>query len=246
MFGLETIQIVMLIVSALIVGFSKAGIQGATMPAVAMMALIFGGKESAGIMLPMLIVGDLVAIFKYGKQGTMRDVVRLMPITVVGIVLGAIIGEQLDDSQFKFLLGVIVLICLILLVVRQLSKKSVSIPDNKLYHWFVGATSGFSSMVGNAAGPIFNVYLLAQDLKKTTMIGTTAWFFFLVNLIKVPFHIFMWGTINTETIKYTVVALPFIGLGALVGIWIIRNISEKWYRYLVMLMTAVAAIRLLL
>ena len=246
MFGLETVQIVMLIVSALIVGFSKAGIQGATIPAVAMMALIFGGQESAGIMLPMLMVGDLVAIFKYGKQGNVKDVMRMMPAAVIGIILGAIIGEQLDDAQFKFLLGVIVLICLILLVVNQLRKKSITLPDNKFYHWFVGAISGFSSMVGNASGPIFNVYLLAQNLKKTTMIGTTAWFFFLVNLIKVPFHVFMWGTINTETIKFTVVAIPFIGLGALVGIWIVKNISEKWYRYLVMLMTAVAAIRLLL
>ncbi|HJA89736.1 MAG TPA: sulfite exporter TauE/SafE family protein, partial [Candidatus Jeotgalibaca merdavium] len=69
MFGLETIEVLMLVLAAVIVGFSKAGIQGATIPAVAMLALIFGGKESAGIMLPMLIVGDLVAIFKYGKQG---------------------------------------------------------------------------------------------------------------------------------------------------------------------------------
>lgn len=244
MFGLTTIELVMLVVSALIVGFSKAGIQGATIPAVAMLALIFGGKESSGIMLPMLIMGDLVAIFKYGRQGSLKDILRLMPATVLGIIGGAVIGSHLNDAQFKALMGVIVLICLVLLILRQMKAQAVELPDNKLIHWGVGIVSGFSSMVGNAAGPIFNVYVLAKNLKKANMIGTTAWFFFLMNLLKVPFHVFMWGTITWDTMKYTTFALPFIGLGALGGIWIIKNISEKWYRRLIMLTTAIAAVRL--
>lgn len=246
MLGLGAVEWGMLILSALIVGFSKAGIQGATIPAVAMMAIIFGGKESAGIMLPMLMVGDLVAIFKYGKKGNMRDVLRLMPIAIIGIILGALVGGQLDDSQFKFLLGVIVLVCLLLLVTKQIKKQSVDLPDNKMIHWLVGMTSGFSSMVGNAAGPIFNVYILAQNLNKEKMIGTTAWFFFLMNALKVPFHVLLWDTIGFETLKYTAVAVPFIGIGALAGIWIIQNISEKWYRRLIIVMTVVAAVRLLM
>ena len=107
-------------------------------------------------------------------------------------------------------------------------------------------TSGFSSMVGNAAGPIFNVYILAQNLNKEKMIGTTAWFFFLMNALKVPFHVLLWDTIGFETLKYTAVAVPFIGIGALAGIWIIQNISEKWYRRLIIVMTVVAAVRLLM
>lgn len=245
MFGLEIIEIVMLAVGALIVGFSKAGIQGATIPAVAMLAIIFGGKESAGIMLPMLIVGDLVAIFKYGKQGRMRDVLKLMPATILGIVWGSLIGNYLNDQQFKFIMGIIVLVCLILLIIRHLQQKVVELPDNKFLHWFVGIISGFSSMVGNASGPIFNVYILAQNLQKASMIGTTAWFFFLMNLLKVPFHVFLWGTITWDTMKYTAFSLPFIGIGAVIGIWIIHNISEKTYKYLIMFTTAIAAIRLL-
>ena len=246
MFGLETIEVLMLVLAAVIVGFSKAGIQGATIPAVAMLALIFGGKESAGIMLPMLIVGDLVAIFKYGKQGNIRDVVKLMPSAIVGIVLGSIIGNRMNDQQFKFILGIIVLICLLLLVVRHFQKQVVELPDNRLLHWFVGVVSGFSSMVGNASGPIFNVYILAQNLKKESMIGTTAWFFFLMNILKVPFHIFSWGTITMDTMKYTLFSVPFIGIGALIGIWMIRHISETTYKYVIMVMTAITAIRLLL
>lgn len=244
MFGLDFFEIVMLMVSALIVGFSKAGIQGATIPAVAMMAIIFGGKDSAGIILPMLIVGDLVAIFKYGEKGNIRDVLKLIPAAVVGIVAGAVVGSWINDAQFKILIGVIVIVCVILLAIREFQKKTIPLPDNVFLKTAVGIVSGFSSMIGNAAGPIFNVYILAQNLKKETMIGTTAWFFFLMNLLKLPFHIFMWGTIDFETVKYTGFALPFIALGAWGGIWIVKHISEKTYRSLIIIMTAITAVRL--
>lgn len=244
MFGLNTIEVVMLAASALIVGFSKAGIQGATIPAVAMMALIFGGKDSAGIILPMLIVGDLVAIFKYGKMGNIKDVLKLIPATVLGIILGAIVGTWINDAQFKFLIGIIVMLCVVLLAQRELKKTSLALPDNVLLKAFVGIVSGFSSMIGNAAGPIFSVYILALNLKKETMIGTTAWFFFLMNIIKLPFHIFLWGTIDVETVKYAGFAIPFIALGALGGIWIINHISDRWYRRIIIVMTAITAMRL--
>lgn len=246
MFGLDVIEIIMLVVSALIVGFSKAGIQGATIPAVAMMAIIFGGKDSSGIILPMLMVGDLVAIMKYGKQGTIRDVLKLIPAAVVGIIAGALVGTWINDGQFKMLIGIIVIICVILLAIRESQKRTIPLPDNPFLKGGVGVISGFSSMIGNAAGPIFNVYILAQNLKKETMIGTTAWFFFLMNILKLPFHIFLWGTITLETAKYTLFAIPFIAIGAWGGIWIVKNISEKTYRRLIIVMTAITAIRLFL
>lgn len=244
MLGLTGLEIGMMIVAAIIIGFSKTGIQGATIPAVALVAIIFGGKASSGIMLPMLMFGDLIAIYQYGKQGKFSDVLKLLPATVVGIVLGAITGNYLDDRQFKMLMGIIVMVCLALLIHREVTKRVLRVPDHPVLHLGVGAISGFSSMVGNAAGPIFNVYLLTQELTKNTMIGTTAWFFFLMNLIKLPFHIFMWGTITWSTFRYTLIMIPFLALGAVLGIKLVRKINEVWYKRIIMLMTAVAALRL--
>lgn len=229
MFELDVFEIIMLATSALIVGFSKAGIQGATIPPVAMMALIFGGKNSSGIMLPMVIVGDLIAIFKYGKKGNIADVLKLIPASIVGVVAGAI-----------------VILCIILLIVREYQQEAIVLPDNPLIKGAVGTLSGFSSMIGNAAGPIFNVYILTQQLKKESMIGTVAWFFFLVNLIKLPFHIFLWGTINSDTVKFTVFSIPFIVVGALVGIWLIKRINDVWYRRFIIIVTVLTALRLIL
>lgn len=246
MLGLQGIEIGMLIAAAIIIGFSKAGIQGATIPAVALLAIIFGGKESVGIMLPMLLVGDLVAIKKYGKQANTKDILRLLPPTILGVIVGAFLGNRMDDSQFKFLMGIILMVCLILLVFRSKTKRANALSENRPLRWVVGMVSGFSSMVGNSAGPIFSVYILAQNLQKKTMIGTAAWFFFIMNMIKVPFHIFLWKTITLETVKYAIFALPFIGLGAIAGIWIIRHINESWYRRIIILTTAIASVRLLL
>jgi hypothetical protein len=163
---------------------------------------------------------------------------------VIGIAVGAVTGNYLDDKQFKALLGIVVLICLGLLVYREVAKRVLPLPKNRFFHWMVGAVSGFSSMVGNAAGPIFNVYLLSQDLTKNKMIGTTAWFFLLMNVVKLPFHIFMWGTVTWGTLSYMVLMIPFIAFGSWMGIRFVRKINETWYKRIIMIMTAIAATRL--
>jgi len=244
MLGLTGLEMGMMIVAAVIIGFSKTGIQGATIPAVALVAVIFGGKPSAGIMLPMLMFGDFLAIYQYGKQGKFSDVLKLLPAAVVGVILGAVTGNYLDDKQFKMLMGIIVFACLALLIHREVTKRVLTVPDHPVFHWGVGAISGFSSMVGNAAGPIFTVYLLTQKLTKNRMIGTTAWFFFLINIVKLPFHIFMWQTITWETFRYTLLMIPFIAVGAVLGTKFVRKINEIWYKRIIMMMTAIAAIRL--
>ena len=245
MLGLTVDQMVLLIGAAVIIGFSKTGITGATLPAVAMIAYTFGGKSSSGIMLTMLIAGDLVAIYNYSKYGKLKDVMKVLPPAVIGISLGAIIGNYLNDAQFKLLMGIIVAICLILLIYKELAKKSFKVPQNKYFHTAVGIISGFASMVGNAAGPIFTLYMLSLSFEKNKFIGTSAWFFLIVNIIKVPFHVFLWKTISFDTLKYTGIMLPFILLGALLGIYFVKRINEKHYKILVIIITAIAAVRLM-
>src|SRR5690606_9274637 len=121
-------------------------ISGATLPAIAMVAFTFGGKLSSGIMLTMLIVGDLVGVYYYGKFGKLKDVLRTLPYAILGVVLGALVGSTLNDAQFKFLLGIIVIICLVLLVYMEFAGKCMKVPDNILFSVLVGIVCGFSSM----------------------------------------------------------------------------------------------------
>jgi uncharacterized membrane protein YfcA len=246
MFGLTDFQIFLLIGAAIIIGFSKTGIPGATLPAVAMVAYSFGGKLSSGIMLTALIAADIPAICTYGKYGKFKDVMRVLPPAVAGIILGAVVGNYLNDYQFKLLMGLIVVACLVLLIYREAAKKTLQVPQSKWFHIAVGVLAGFATMVGNAAGPIMSVYLLSLSFEKNRFIGTAAWFFFTVNLLKVPFHIFMWETITLETIKYTGLMIPFILVGALLGVLFVKRINEQIYKRLVIAVTVIAAFRLMI
>ncbi len=197
-------------------------------------------------MLTLLIIADIPAVLKYGRFGKPKDMLRLLPPALLGIILGAIVGDWLDEGQFKLLMGLMVLVCLLLILYGQIFKKEIKAPDNKLFHIIIGVLSGFSSMVGNAAGPIFSLYLISMSFDRNKFIGTAAWFFFTVNLIKLPFHIFMWGTITGTSFKYTLAMVPFILLGAIVGIYLIKRIKEKHFQMAVSFMTALAALYLMI
>ncbi|NLH58229.1 MAG: sulfite exporter TauE/SafE family protein [Clostridiales bacterium] len=242
----DFISLLLLVAAAILIGFSKTGILGASLPAVAMITYSFDAKVASGFMLTLLIIADIPAVLKYGRFGKPKDMLRLLPPALLGIILGAIVGDWLDEGQFKLLMGLMVLVCLLLILYGQIFKKEIKAPDNKLFHIIIGVLSGFSSMVGNAAGPIFSLYLISMSFDRNKFIGTAAWFFFTVNLIKLPFHIFMWGTITGTSFKYTLAMVPFILLGAIVGIYLIKRIKEKHFQMAVSFMTALAALYLMI
>ncbi len=96
-------------------------------------------------------------------------------------------------------------------------------------------------MVGNLAGSIMALYLLSMRLPKNEYIGTAAWFFLVINLFKVPFHVFSWQSIDLNSFLLNLLGLPFIALGAYMGIVIVKRISDTHYRYFIIAMTAIAA-----
>ena len=88
-------------------------------------------------------------------------------------------------------------------------------------------------MVGNAAGPIMSIYFLSMGFEKNKFIGTAAWFFLFVNVVKVPFHIIFWKTINFDTLLFDLTLFPMILIGAIIGVWIVEKIPEKPYKIFV-------------
>jgi len=101
-------------------------------------------------------------------------------------------------------------------------------------------------MIGNVAGPIFAIYLLAMHLPKNSYIGTGAWFFLIISITKFPLHIFIWETIEWETIKLDLILIPGIAAGAAAGIWLVKKIPDKTYRSFVIIVTALSALLLLI
>ncbi|TCL68511.1 hypothetical protein EDC14_101351 [Hydrogenispora ethanolica] len=230
---------------ALLFGFSKTGINGVSTLAIPIMAAIFGGKTSAGVVLPMLITGDLMAVRHYSRHANWSHIRRLIPWTLGGLVIGLLVGRAINDRQFKAVIAISVLVCLGLMVWLERNRETLQVPDHWGFAAAMGLAGGFTTMIGNAAGPVMTLYFLSMRLSKYDFIGTGAWFFALVNLTKLPLQIFFWQAISPATLAFNAVMIPGIVAGAVLGIWVVRRIPERPFRVAVMILTVAAAVKLL-
>ena len=243
--GIDAWQFAMIVTAALLVGFSKTGIGGVVMIVVPLLAAVFGGKASTGILLPMLIIGDVFAVAYYRRHGDWAGIRRLLPWTIAGLIAGILVGNLIDDQLFVLLIAVSVLACLCILVVLETRGSRVNPPDGTWFYALIGLIAGFCTMIGNVAGPIFAVYLLARRYDKQSFLGTSAWFFMVINVIKLPLQIFFWKNIGVQTLLMSATMIPAILVGAVIGVAVVRRVPEKPFRWLVIGMTFVAVIRLL-
>jgi hypothetical protein len=188
--SLSTGYLILFFACALIIGMSKAGLSGLGLSMVPMMALIFGAKESTGVILPMLIAADIMAVIYYKQHAVWKHILRVLPWAAGGIIIALIVGNNINKNQFRLLLLTIVWIMLILMLINDFRrKKGDEIPENHLFASLMGTAGGFSTMIGNAAGPVFTLYFLAMKLPKKEFIGTSAWLFFILNTGKLPLQV---------------------------------------------------------
>lgn len=239
-FHFTYVQFAFLLTVALFIGMSKTGVHGAGMLAVPLLANIFGGQLSSGVMLPMLVLADILGVWYYHRHASWHHLKILFPWSAVGVIVGTVVGSYIDDKIFKIIMAVIIVASVIVMLWLERGHKE-EVPHNKTFGVATGIMGGFTSMVGNLAGTVMAVYLLSMRLPKNAFIGTTAWFFMATNWFKVPFHVFAWHTINVNTFLLALSTLPLILLGAYLGIIIVKKLSEKTYRWFIVVMTLIAA-----
>lgn len=240
-YSLDYQTFALLMFAAFLIGMAKTGVSGVAMFAVPIMAMIFGGKMSSGLMLPMLIMADLFAVKYYHRHANWNYLGKLFPSAAVGVVIGTWLGNHVDDELFRLIMSGIIFVSLGIMLWMEKANKE-KIPD---YMWFailMGLLGGITTMIGNLAGAVMALYLLSMRLPKNEYIGTAAWFFLVINLFKVPFHVVSWQTIDPNSFLLNLLGLPFIALGAYCGIQIVKRIPDKQYRWLVLAMTAIAAV----
>lgn len=239
-------QWMILFAAAFLIGMAKAGVKGLGMFVVPMMAAAFGGKPSVGLVLPLLSMADVFAVSYYNRHAEWKYIKRLLPAAVVGVLIAIGVGYAIADEVFTDMIAVIIIGSLALLILQERTRFSEMMAQNRYVAAAFGGLGGFTTMIGNAAGPIMAVYLLATRIPKNNFIGTTAWFFMIINLFKVPFHIWVWGTITWDSFRSDLLALPAIVAGVFIGILIVRRIPELAFRYFVIVMTLIIALKLLI
>ncbi|MCY1721260.1 sulfite exporter TauE/SafE family protein [Prolixibacteraceae bacterium Z1-6] len=245
-FDFSVIQWILLAVCGMFVGMSKVGIPGVSMLVVPTLAIIFGGKASTGILLPMLMMADIFAVSYYHRHAEWKYLWKLLPWAFVGIGIALWVGEVVNDIWFKNIIAILVFLCIGLMLWKDRRKGNNLFPDTLWFAASMGVLGGFATMIGNVAGPIFAIYLLAMHLPKNSFIGTGAWFFLIVNFSKFPLHIFVWKTISWHTLTLDLLMLPGIAIGAFLGVQLVKRISEGLYRTAVIIITALSAFLLLI
>lgn len=244
-YSLSSLEIAILIISAVCIGMGKTGVPGAGMIAVPLIVIIFSSKASTGIVLPLLIFADLFAVYHYSQYANWKHLRQLLPLTLLGVITASVIGVYIDDTVFRNIMGMTIFIVLGLMVWQE-GNPNPSTPNSLWFIIAIGIAGGFTTMIGNLAGPVIGLYLLAMRFPKKEFIGTGAWYFLTVNLFKVPFHIFTWNTITLNSFLLDLALLPAIALGALIGVKAMSLIKEKTFRYLVISITFIAAIGMFL
>ncbi len=231
--------------AAFLMAFSKTGMPGAAILAVTLMALAFPGDErlSAGALLPLMLLGDLFALAYYRRDAQWNRLWGLFPYVVIGMIPAVVVLQVTESGHFAPLLGWLVLSLLLLEVSRHWFGWT-RMPDRWWFAAVMGSTAGFGTMAGNAAGPAMNIYMITRKLPKEQFLGTCAWFFFIVNLCKVPVFCLQ-GMITPETLYFDLKVAAFVVLGALVGVVLLPKIPQKVFNRLVLILTAAAAVKLI-
>jgi uncharacterized membrane protein YfcA len=252
----ETWQIALASAAAFLIGVSKTGVPGIGILVVPLLATAFGGRASVGTMLPMLIVGDIFAVWWYRQHTQWKRLVELIPWVLVGMALGAFVLWRLGEMHtsrdlLEPIIGTLVLVMLAIHLLRQRWGERLS-PHSPVGIASTGTAAGFATTVSNAAGPIMGIYLTSLRLPKEQFMGTSAWYYFAVNLSKLPVFIVL-SLINPEkpiitvrSLLFNVTAIPVIVAGVYVGRWLLPRIPQKLFDEVVLILAAIAAVKLII
>lgn len=237
MLSLGLFQWTVLALTALCIGMSKTGVQGLMLLIVPYMAMAFGAKESTGVILPMLCIADIIAVTYYKRIADWRVVAKLLPTAILGFFVAIFVDKLVPAQGFRQLMGWTLALALVVMIWSEIYGKENRWMKCWWYSALFGLLGGFTTMIGNAAGPVMSVYLLSMRKEKMAYIGINAWFFLVVNLLKVPLQIFVWDNITWETFKLNLLMLPVIGLGALIGIHLVKLFPERAFRRFIQAVT---------
>ncbi|MFF4209342.1 sulfite exporter TauE/SafE family protein [Streptomyces sp. NPDC001796] len=237
--------------AALLVGFSKTAVSGANTVSLAIFAAVLPARASTGVLLPILIVGDVLAVLTYRRHAHWPTLWRLFPAVAAGVVVGTLFLVWADDAVVRTSIGAILLLMAAVTVWRRRHAGRDDEPDAVTTHAgrmkarSYGVLGGFTTMVANAGGPVMSMYLLSAGFRKLGFLGTQAFFFLIVNVSKVPFSAGL-GLIDGRSLLLDAALAMFVLPGAVIGRWAVNRIDQRLFEQLVIAATVVGALQLLL
>ncbi|MFE4053930.1 sulfite exporter TauE/SafE family protein [Streptomyces sp. YIM B13518] len=236
--------------AALLVGFSKTAVSGANTVSLAVFAAVLPAKASTGVLLPILIAGDVLAVLTYRRHAHWPTLWRLFPAVAAGVVAGTLFLVWADDGIVRSSIGAILLLMAGVTMWRRRTADADREPDavatraGRAKARSYGVLGGFTTMVANAGGPVMSLYLLSAGFRKLGFLGTSAFFFLIVNTSKLPFSAGL-GLIDADSLLLDAALVLFVVPGALLGTWAVSRIDQRLFERLVIAATVVGGVQLL-
>lgn len=237
-------QWALLALGAAAIGMSKTGLPGLGALYVALFANLLSPKASVGVVLPLLILADVVALVVYRRDCSWPHLLRVFPWAAVGIGVGWWALGRLSDAWTARTIGGLLLAMVALHLWRHRRAADAAPAPARPVAAATGLLAGFATLVANAAGPVMTIYLLAMRLPKREFLGTAAVFFFVVNWFKVPFLVDL-GLIHAASLKLDLALAPAVLVGTWLGRGLARRIDQRTFEAVSLGLAALAALRLL-
>lgn len=225
----------------ILVGLSKGGFQGIGLLALPLMALVISPIRAAAIMLPMMILQDTVAVWAYRRSWDRRNLLILLPSAIGGVAVGYVLAEYVSDPGVALAVGLLSIgfAARQLLAEQGAAPSRAERPGGVVSGWFWGILTGFTSMIGNAGGPTFQVYVLPQRLPRDILVGTGCIFFAALNWIKVP-PFYALGQLTPENLMTSLALSPVAIASTWAGVLLVRRVSgERFYTLIYVLLVLV-------
>jgi uncharacterized membrane protein YfcA len=232
-------------------GVAKTGVPGLGILVVPLMLLVITDpRMSPGVVLPLLCLADLFAVLYYRRHAQWDRVIKLVPWVAVGLCCGmaglwAVDRFGIGDDLLTKVIGVIVLTMIVLQILRKRAGEVAYTQASPLKAAAFGIATGFATYIANAAGPVMNLYLLSMALPKSEFMGTGAWFFFIINLVKVP-QFALQGRITGDTLWLDLCLAPAVIAGALLGRWLFSRIPQALFEKIIVVLALLATVTLFL
>jgi uncharacterized membrane protein YfcA len=230
--------------AALCVGVSKTGIYGLAPLFITIFAILLPAKQATGVVLPLLICGDIVAVASYRGHAQWRTLWKLFPWTAAGVILGAFALGRVNDRQARLLIGAIILSMVAMYLMHRSQPADAQLSRRAWIGPVAGVLAGFTTLVANAAGPLMTLYLLAIGLPKMEFMGTGAVFFLLLNCFKVPFMSGL-GLINRGSLELNLVLAPAVLAGTWLGRRILGRMNQRVFEYIALGLSALGGLKML-
>jgi uncharacterized protein len=213
--------------AVIMLGLSKGGFSGIGMVATPLLALVMPPLQAAAILLPIILLQDVLSCWVYRRIWDPWNLKVLLPGAVVGVAAAWFFAAHVSEGMIRLLVGVIALGFALNAWLRRKSVNQISKP--KASHGVVwGGVAAFTSTLIQIGGPPYFAFVLPQRLEKLIFVGTTIWFFGLVNVMKVAPY-FALGQFSTESLLTSALMIPVAVVSNIVGIWLVRRTPEALF-----------------